>query len=81
MNPDESRIGVWLWLVLLVEINATWIGMDLWLRHKRHEYLTTEFREGLKHPVWGPVLCFLVAGTVAAFVWHMWNTRDTAPRG
>ena len=73
---DESNIGVWLWVVLIVGVNATWIGMDLWLRAHRHEFLTTEFREGLKDGLLGPLLCFLVAGTVAAFVWHMFLSRD-----
>lgn len=73
--PDESPVGVWLWLALIVLVNAEWIGMDLWLRAHGHEYLTTEFKEGLSHPLYGPLLCFLVAGTVAAFVWHMWTSR------
>jgi len=68
---DESNIGVWLWVVLLVIVNGTWISMDLWLRANGHELLTTEFREGLAHPLWGPVLFFLTFGTVAAFVAHM----------
>jgi cobalamin synthase len=68
---DESPIGVWCWLVLIVVVNALWIGMDLWLYHHHHEMLTTEFREGLRREVWGPLLCFLTAGTVAAFCWHM----------
>ena len=72
---DESNIGVWLWLVLIVVVNALWIGMDLWLHANGHEYLTDEFREGLRHPLYGPILCFLVAGTVAAFTWHMWIGR------
>ena len=80
-RPDESPIGVWFWLVLIVEVNATWIGMDLWLRTHNHEYLTTEFREGLRHPVWGPVLCFLLFGTVAALVWHFFNTREGGAQG
>lgn len=74
-RPDESNIGVWLWIVLIIIINGTWIGMDLWLRRHNHEYLTTEFREGLRNEFFGPLLCFLVAGTVAAFVWHMWHGR------
>jgi hypothetical protein len=68
----ETPIGVWLWLVLVVEVNATWIGMDLWLRRNGYEYLTTEFREGLRHGLWGPVITGLVAFTVAAFTAHMW---------
>jgi hypothetical protein len=49
--------------------------MDLWLYYTGHELLTTEFREGLRQPVWGPFLAFMVAGTVAAFTWHMYSTR------
>jgi hypothetical protein len=73
---DESPIGVWLWLALIVEINATWIGFDLWLRAHHHEYLTTEFKEGLNHELWGPLIVGLLAFTVAAFVWHMFTARQ-----
>lgn len=73
---DESSIGIWFWIVLVVGINVVWIGMDLWLYHHGHELLTTEFKEGLRNQLFGPLLCFLVTGSVAAFVWHMWNTRD-----
>lgn len=72
-TTDESPIGVYLWGALIIIVNAAWIGMDLWLRANGHEYLTTEFKEGLKHPLWGPILCFATAGTVAAFAWHMWS--------
>jgi hypothetical protein len=51
--------------------------MDLFLRWSGHEYLTTEFREGLRQPVWGPFLAFMVAGTIAAFLWHMYSTRSS----
>ncbi len=68
---DEAPIGVWLWLVLIVGVNAGWIAMDVWLSRSGHEMLTTEFREGLQHPLWGPVLYFVTFGTVAAFVAHM----------
>jgi hypothetical protein len=73
---DESNIGVWLWVALIVGINITWVAMDVWLHRHHHELLTTEFKEGLRNQLLGPLLCFLVAGSVAAFVWHMWNTRD-----
>lgn len=73
---DESSVGVWLWIVLIVVINAMWISMDLWLKAHHHEYLTDEFREGLKSPFYGPLIVFLLSGSVAAFVWHMFNTRD-----
>ena len=72
MTTDESNIGVILWLVLFVVVNAMWISMDLWLRAHGHEYLTTEFKEGLKSP-WGPFLAGSVAFTVIAFATHMWG--------
>lgn len=75
MHTDESPIGVWLWIVLIILVNAEWIAMDLWLRSHGHEMLTIEFREGLHNPLWGPLLCFLTAGTVAAFVWHMYLSK------
>lgn len=76
MNADESPIGIWLWLALLAIIIAYVVGADLWLYYHGHELLTTEFKEGLRHPAWGPILIFLTTGTVAAFLWHMLNTRD-----
>lgn len=68
---DESPIGVWLWLVLIIEVNASWIAMDLFLRWRHHEYLTTEFKEGLHNELWGPLIMGLVAFTVVAFLTHM----------
>ena len=72
---DESPIGIYLWFALIVLINGTWIGMDLWLRANNHEFLTTEFREGLANEALGPLLAFLTSGTVAAFIWHMWHSN------
>ena len=69
----ETPVGVWMWLALIIIVNATWISMDLWLHANGYEYLTTEFREGLRNELWGPCLCFLTAGTAAAFIWHMWT--------
>ena len=68
---DESNIGIIFWFVLLFVVNALWVGMDLWLHAHHHEWLTTEFKEGLKNQLVGPILAFVTAGTVAAFVWHM----------
>ncbi len=72
---DESNIGVWLWVVLLVEINLSWILMDLWLKAHGHEFLTTEFKEGLSGTITGPILVGATSATVGAFVWHMWSNR------
>lgn len=74
-GADESSIGVWLWLVLIVVVNALWIGMDVWLRRHGHEYLTTEFREGLKNEVLGPFIAGATALTIVAFCVHMWQVQ------
>jgi uncharacterized membrane protein len=47
--------------------------MDLWLHSHGYEYMTTEFKEGLKNSLWCPILAFLTAGVAAAFVAHMWS--------
>lgn len=68
---DESSIGIWFWVALIVEVNVTWIAMDLWLNAHGHELLTTEFKEGLNNRLLGPFVIGLIAFTVAAFLWHM----------
>jgi hypothetical protein len=74
---DESPIGIWLWVALIIGINITWISMDVWLHRHGHEYLTTEFREGLQNELWGPLVVGLMCFTIGAFVFHMFN----APKG
>jgi hypothetical protein len=73
---DESPIGVWLWLALIIEVNATWVAMDLYLRAHHHEYLTTEFKEGLNHELWGPLIVGLLCLTIGSFCWHMFTARQ-----
>jgi hypothetical protein len=68
---DESNIGIKLWIALIVGINVAWISMDLWLAANHHEYLTTEFKEGLRNPFWGPIVMGLVAFTAGMFLTHM----------
>jgi hypothetical protein len=72
---DESNVGIWLWLALILIINITWISMDIWLAKHHHEMLTTEFREGLHNPVLGPFVGGATAFTAVAFCTHMWNVR------
>ena len=63
--------GIWAWVIQILLIFA-WIPMDLWLGKNGYEYMTTEFKEGLKDPLTGVLLVFFTAGGVAAFIWHMW---------
>jgi hypothetical protein len=72
---DESSIGIWLWLAEIILI-FSWVPIDLWLYHHHHELLTTEFKEGLRNQLWGPVIVGLCCFSVGAFTWHMLNTRD-----
>jgi hypothetical protein len=73
--PDESNVGVWAWVILIAAVNVYWITFDLWARAHNHEYMTTEFREGLNNPLFGPLIMGLVAFTVVAFLVHMFNTQ------
>jgi hypothetical protein len=63
---------LWCWAIQILVMWA-WLPMDIYLRRHGYEYMTTEFKEGLKDTVVGPILCFVTAGTAAAFVWHMWS--------
>lgn len=74
--PDESNIGAWLFVALIFGINVAWISIDLWLHAHHHEYLTTEFREGLKQPLIGFLLAFFTFGTIAGLIWHFFIQRD-----
>ena len=72
-TPDESNVGVWAWVILIIGVNAYWIGFDLWARANNHEYMTTEFREGINNQLFGPLILGLVAFTVVAFLVHMFS--------
>ena len=72
-TPDETPYGAWAWLILVLGVNAYWIGFDLWARAHNHEYLTTEFREAMNNQLWGPLLMGAVAFTIAAFLTHMFS--------
>lgn len=65
---DESNIAWWFWLVLAVEINATWIGMDMWLHRHHHEYLTDEIREILAGGGWWALIAAAVTGATFGIV-------------
>ena len=76
MATDESNIGWWFWLFLFVEVNVTWIAMDLWLQRHHHEYLTTEVREILAGGGWR-ALAFvaLVGATFGLIIYHFGYQR------
>ena len=78
---DESHIGVWLWVVLIVGINVAWGAMDVWLYVNHHEMLTTEFREGLKGTWQGPLIAFLLFGAISAFIFHMFVSQNPGQGG
>lgn len=71
---DEAPYGVWCWAVEIFLINL-WIPMDLWLGRNNHEFMTSEFKEGLNHPLWGPLIVGLLAFSVGAFLWHMFHSQ------
>jgi hypothetical protein len=72
-QPDESSVGMWAWVGLIFLANAYWILFDLWARANNHEYMTTEFREGMSNELFGPLILGQVAFTVVAFLVHMFQ--------
>lgn len=62
MNADEGwRRAVKIWAPLLLGIFGYVVAVDLDAYRHGKEMMTTEFREGLAHPVGGPIL------------WAIWN--------
>jgi hypothetical protein len=73
---DESNIGLWLWAALIVEINVTWILMDVWLQAHGHEMLTVEVHEGLKTGGWrGLLLCAFIGAAFGIAAYHFFWQR------
>lgn len=75
-RTDNSLIGVWLWVALIVDVLATVFLMDWWLYHHNHKLLTTWYKDALRNPVTGAIVVFLTAGAIATLLWHFYNTRD-----
>lgn len=74
---DESNIGWWLWLVLLVLFNAIWICMDLWLHRHHHEMLTIEVREVLAGGGWRALAAAAFTGaTFSVILYHFFWQRQ-----
>jgi hypothetical protein len=67
---DESLAGIWFWVGLLTGVIAYVAAADLWLHAHHHELMTSEFREGLAHPVFGPVLAGLWFAVFIGFTYH-----------
>lgn len=73
---DESSIAWVFWIVLIVAINAIWIGMDLWLRAHNHELLTREIREVLAGGSWRSLLVAAFTGaTFGIVMFHFFFQR------
>lgn len=72
---SEAPVGVWAWAGLVVLVAVYVVAWEIYLWRSGHELLTTEFKEALRHPVWGAVTVFIVAGGIGAFLWHMFNAR------
>ena len=74
---DESNIAWWFWLILFVELNATWIWMDLWLKRHHHEFLTTEIREILSGGGWRALVFVAFLGaTFGIICYHFFWQRQ-----
>ena len=72
----ESAAPQFAWLGLIVLVNVYWTFYDFVLAPMfRWEMMTTEYREGLNNPVFGPFIFGGTVLTVAAFFWHMINLR------
>jgi len=73
---DESNVGWWLWLVLLVSINAIWISMDVWLATHHHETLSREIHEALAEGSWrGLTVAAFTGATFAVILFHFFWQR------
>lgn len=53
---SEAPIGIYMWLFLMGFVLAYVVGCDWWLHANGYEYMTTEFKEGVVNPVWGPLI-------------------------
>lgn len=64
--------SAWLaWLILVVIINAYWIGYDLWAGATNHYSMTHQMQNWLHGKVSGPICMGILVGIVGAFFWHM----------
>jgi hypothetical protein len=75
--PDESNIGAILGLICVALALLPWIGFDLWLKRHGHEYITTEFREGLQSSgPWGLVICAIIGAILGVALFHFFYQRN-----
>lgn len=73
---SEKPLGVIAWAILLVGILVFVVVADIWLHHKGFEYMTTEFKEGLDNPIYGPILTALWFGTFIGLTFHFYLSRN-----
>lgn len=75
MKIDEKPIGIWLWLILFV-INLAYVVIaDWWLHSHGHEFMTTEFREGLQNEIWGPIVTASWFGLFIGLTFHFYSAK------
>lgn len=72
MSTDEKPYGIILWAALILFIFLFVLVSDLWLYRHGHEMMTTEFKEGIKNRVWGPVLTGLFFGAQIGLAFHFY---------
>jgi hypothetical protein len=75
MTSDERPYGIWLWCILLVFILGYVVVADWWLHSQGHEFMTTEFKEGLDNTVWGPIVTALWFGTWIGLTFHFYIAK------
>jgi hypothetical protein len=72
---DESNIGVWFGLICVALALLPWIPFDMWLKRHGHEYITTEFKEGLQNGVQGLVICAMLGAILGIAAYHFFYQR------
>lgn len=62
----------WFWLVIFVEVNATWITYDVWAKLNHHNTLSRQMHDWIFSPVIGPWVlasaAFIIVLAISHFV-------------
>lgn len=60
----------WFWFVILIEVNLTWIGYDVWAKIYHHNTLSRQMHDWLFSPTIGPFIFAGIAFLVVLAVLH-----------